>query len=276
MGRLIPLALALLVATGGAPPARSEAQRVRPTLFDAHIHYNAPDRASYPPERILAILDQAGIARALVSSTPDDGTLALYDAAPSRIVPILRPYRTAQDLADWWQDPTVIPYLEGRLRRGVHRGIGEFHLHGDQAKSPVVKRVAELAMRAGLVLHAHSDEPAILGLFRIEPRLRVIWAHAGLSSGPREVGALMDRYAALWADLSMRNADVAPGGVLDADWRALLIRHADRFLIGTDTWTTARWEALRGSVAEVRTYLSQLPGDVAEKIASKNAARLFP
>ena len=33
-----------------------------------------------PPERALALLDAAGITRALVSSTPDDGTLALYRA----------------------------------------------------------------------------------------------------------------------------------------------------------------------------------------------------
>jgi hypothetical protein len=64
--------------------------------------------------------------------------------------------------------------------------------------------------------------------------------------------------------------------VLDPAWRALLVRHADRFLVGTDTWTTSRWDALAGSIAEVRTYLSQLPPDVAGKIAFENAARLFP
>ena len=97
-----------------------------------------------------------------------------------------------------------------------------------------------------------------------------------MSSGPREVGALMDRYSTLWADLSIRNGDVAPGGVLDPEWRALLVRHADRFLVGTDTWTTSRWDALGDSIAEVRVYLSQLPPDVADKIALRNAQRLFP
>ena len=64
--------------------------------------------------------------------------------------------------------------------------------------------------------------------------------------------------------------------MIDPAWRALLIRHADRFLAGTDTWVTSRWEALPGSVEEVRAYLAQLPPDVAEKIAYKNAERLFP
>src|SRR5207247_1464087 len=102
------------------------------------------------------------------------------------------------------------------------------------------------------------------------------WAHAGMYSGPREVGALMDRYPTLWADLSIRNADVAPGGGLDPEWRALLVRHADRFLVGTDTWTTSRWDALADSIAQVRVYLSQLPPDVAGKIAFRNAQHLFP
>ena len=272
-------ALAICVGSLGPGPAGSQSRAPSSgsrAIFDAHIHYSAPDWTRYPPERILAILDQAGIKRALVSSTPDDGTLALYDKDPARIVPILRPYRNREDMGTWWHDPTVIPYLEERLRRRVHKGIGEFHLHGDEAKTLVIKQLTELASRAGLVLHAHSDEAAVVELFRLEPRLRIIWAHAGMSSGPRAIGALLDRHSTLWADLSIRNGDVAPGGVLDPEWRALLIRHADRFLVGTDTWTTSRWDALPGSIAEVRGYLGQLPADVAEKIAFRNAEHLFP
>jgi Amidohydrolase len=286
MRRLIPIGLLLALLVGGgavdtgpahpqSPPRGGSPGGLR-SIFDAHIHYSEPDWSSYPPERILAILDRAGITRALVSSTPDDGTLTLHGKDPRRIVPILRPYRTRDDMATWWNDAATIPYLEERLRRRVHRGIGEFHLHGEQARTPVIKRLTELAVREGLILHAHSDEAAVIGLFDVEPRLRIIWAHAGMSSGPREVGALMDRYATLWADLSIRNGDVAPGGVLDPGWRALLVRHADRFLVGTDTWTTSRWEALPGSIAEVRAYLGQLPPEIAAKIAFGNAQRLFP
>jgi predicted TIM-barrel fold metal-dependent hydrolase len=140
----------------------------------------------------------------------------------------------------------------------------------------VIKRITELAVRQNIYLHAHSDELAIIELFTIEPRLRVIWAHAGMTSGAQAVGALLDRYPALWVDLAIRNYDVAPGGTLDPGWRAVFLRHPDRFLAGTDTWMTARWEALPGSVTEVRGYLGQLPPDVAEKIAFRNAERLFP
>jgi hypothetical protein len=37
----------------------------------------------------VAILDRAGVRRDLVSSTPDDGALMLYDKVPQRIVPFL-------------------------------------------------------------------------------------------------------------------------------------------------------------------------------------------
>jgi len=268
------LALAAVLLAAAAGSAGGQATPL--PIFDTHIHYSAPDWSDYPEDRILGILANAGIRRALVSSTPDEGTIRLHRKDPARIVPILRPYRTRDDIGSWWQDPTVLAHIESRLALGVHKGIGEFHLFGGQTGTPVIRRVIELAIRDNLYLHAHSDEVAIAELFTIEPRLRVIWAHAGMSSGPQAVGALLDRYPTLWVDLAIRNGDVAPGGTIDPAWRALMIRHADRFLAGTDTWVTSRWEALPGSVADVRTYLSQLPPDVAEKIAYENAERLSP
>jgi hypothetical protein len=275
IARLLPV-VALALAVLGAEVTRAQAPEL--PIFDTHIHYSAPDWIEYPPERILGILQKAGIKRALVSSTPDDGTLTLHAKDPRRIVPILRPYRTRDDIGHWWQDPAVLAYVEERLQKhpGVHKGIGEFHLFGGQTGTFVVKRISEMAVRDNIYLHAHSDELAIIELFTIEPRLRIIWAHAGMSSGPQAVGAVLDRYPNLWVDLAIRNYDVAPGGTLDPGWRAVFLRHPDRFLAGTDTWMTARWEMLPASVAEVRGYLGQLPRDVAEKIAFRNAERLFP
>ena len=247
-----------------------------PSLADGHIHYSRPDWSVYTPDQIVAILDAAGIGRALVSSTPDDGTLKLYERDPKRIIPILRPYRTRDDMSTWWRDPSTIPYLEQRLAKGVHKGIGEFHIHGKNILTPVLKRITEIAVRRDLYLHAHSDDAAVIELFAIEPRSKIIWAHAGMSSGAPAVGALMDKHTSLWADLSYRYGDVAPGGTVDPAWRALLIRHADRFMLGSDTWTTSRWEQVVAMAAEARRFLQQLPPDVADKIASKNIERLFP
>ena len=81
-------------------------------IFDAHIHFSQPDWDVYTPERALSILARAGVRRAIVSSTPDDGTLKLYDRAPKGIVPFLRPYRTRGDMSTWTRDPAVAAYVE--------------------------------------------------------------------------------------------------------------------------------------------------------------------
>ena len=40
--------------------------------------------SSYSPDAILALFDKTGVRKAIVSSTPDDGTLRLYEKAPDR------------------------------------------------------------------------------------------------------------------------------------------------------------------------------------------------
>src|SRR5436309_14815073 len=111
-------------------------------LFDAHIHYSRPDWDAYPPERALALLARAGVRRAIVSSTPDDGTLKLYERAPTVVVPFLRPYRTREDMGSWPSHPGVQAYVEERLKRGIYRGIGEFHLGVADVGAPTVGRIA--------------------------------------------------------------------------------------------------------------------------------------
>ena len=49
----------------------------------------------------------------------------------------------------------------------------------------------------------------------------------------------------------------------------------DRFLLGTDTWTPSRWNDIVSTAATERAWLADLPADLAEKIAWKNAAALF-
>src|SRR6185503_14214771 len=42
-------------------------------IFDAHLHYSREAWAAYPPARVAALLDAAGVRSALVSSAPDEG-----------------------------------------------------------------------------------------------------------------------------------------------------------------------------------------------------------
>jgi hypothetical protein len=242
-------------------------------ITDAHLHYSRNAWGLYSPEAVLGILDGAGVRRAFVSSTPDDGTLQLYRLAPGRIVPVLRPYRVEGDIGRWHTDPTVVAYLEERLTQAVHRGIGEFHLQGAEARSPVVRQVMELAARHRLFVHCHCDAEAVEILVGLRDDVPVLWAHAGMSADAGTVGHLLDASVRLYVELALRS-DVAPGGRLDPAWGALFLRHPSRFMVGTDTWVPSRWTDLPGVQTATRAWLGQLPPDVAAGIASGNAERL--
>jgi hypothetical protein len=261
---------ALLLALAVPVPAAAQLP-----IFDAHVHYSRPDWDVYAPDRALAILTAAGVRRAIVSSTPDDGTVKLYEKAPQMIVPFLRPYRTRDDMGSWHSDPGVEAYVVERLKRGIYRGIGEFHLSASGAAAPTVKRFTELAADRDLFLQAHVDEVTIEKLLTLYPKTRFLWAHAGMSSAAATVGDLLARFPKLWVELALRT-DVAPGGKLDPEWRAVFVKYPDRFMVGTDTWITSRWEAMRGYHQDQQIWLAQLPRDVAEAIAWKNGERLFP
>jgi hypothetical protein len=243
-------------------------------IFDAHIHYSRSDWDAFPPETALNTLKKGGVMRAFVSSTPDDGTLRLYEKAPKFIVPVLRPYRTREDMGSWFRDPAVLAYLKERVAKGkgIYRGIGEFHMEPGDAASDVFRQVVALAAKERLFLHAHVDEVAIAEIAGLNRDVCVLWAHAGMSAEPEVIGRLLDQYPNLWAELALR-WDISHDG-LKPEWRSLFLRHVDRFLVGTDTWMQSQWEMLPGILDGYRLWLKELPGDIPEKIAYKNAERL--
>src|SRR3954466_5144189 len=73
-------------------------------VFDAHIHYSHDAWERVPPKEAIALLRKAGVKRALVSSSNDDGNQMLAAAAPDLIIPSLRPYRTRGDVSTWVRD----------------------------------------------------------------------------------------------------------------------------------------------------------------------------
>jgi len=250
-------------------------------LFDGHIHYSVGSPERYPPEEVIRILDAAGITHALLSSTPNDGTRMLYAKYPERFIPELRPYRNTRDFetwaverASWYRDPETVTFIEQELERGIYRGIGEFHADGDEAATPEMRAIAQLAERKGLWLHAHSDAAAVEHLFSHAPSLTIVWAHAGMSTPPAEIGRMLERYPRLFAELSYRY-EVATGGIVEPVWRDLFLRFPDRFIYGTDTWIPMRWETVIPLARAARDWLSDLPPEVAKNIAYRNAERLF-
>lgn len=266
----------LAFACGTAVIAGDETKTYSLPIFDGHIHYSHDVWDAISPEDAIRRLKAVGVKRAMVSSSSDEGTQRLYQADPTFVVPSLRPYRKRGTIETWMYDETVIPYLKQRLQKYRYAAIGELHIDGEQAYTPVMREIIRLAKKYQLVLHVHSDAHAIKFIFEQYPDARVLWAHAGFDYAVI-VGKLMDKYPGLMADLSFRGEIINEGRIMKA-WRILLTRHADRFLTGIDTYEPQRWLQIKNVMQWQRELLGLLPDDVARKIAydnSEHITRLF-
>ena len=242
-------------------------------LFDGHIHYNQDVWEAIGIDDAIARLRAAGIARALVSSTPTEGTERLFARDPTRIIPLLRPYRSPADRRTWFVDPALVPRLKRRLEDFPYRGIGEFHVFGADASTSVMGELIDLAVERGLFLHAHADADAIVRIVERAPELTVIWAHAGFDVPTGRIAEMLARHPRLMIELSYRD-DIAPLGALAEAWRRLFTEWPDGFLVGMDTHVCGLWAELRELADAARAWLAQLPPDVADRIAFGNAAGL--
>jgi hypothetical protein len=85
----------------------------------------------------------------------------------------------------------------------------------------------------------------------------------------------MTRYPRLVGELSYRPGLTCQGGRLCPEWRQLVLKYPRRFLIGSDTWVNGRWQAYDELMKGYRTWLGDLPPDVARGIAWDNGAAMF-
>ncbi|MFT2097488.1 amidohydrolase family protein [Marinomonas sp. 2405UD66-6] len=241
-------------------------------IIDTHIHYSHDAWTITPPKKAIGILRDAGLQKAFVSSSSDEGTQMLYAEAPDLIVPVLRPYRWRGETGTWFRDESVIPMLEELLAKNTYAGIGEFHIYGDNANLPVMRRVVELASEYQLFLHLHGDSDAVEHVFAQDPNAKILWAHSGFDD-PYTIADMLKRYPNLTADLAFRN-EHASNGKVESEWRELFLAFPDRIMVGTDTFSPERWYYIIDHADWSREWLADLPKDVAEKIAYKNALAL--
>jgi len=268
-------------------------------LFDAHLHYNdeacVHDTPSpgcpHPLADVLERMQRNGVRAVLANSRPNAGTLALAGAreqtraAGVTVVPFVRLYRNRADYSGWFADAAVAEMVQAELARGTpagaYRGLGEFHLYDSaNANGPVAKQLMALAEQKDLAILAHVDDVAIDLLMANTPskgkKLSLIWAHTGISGAPvARVDELFARYPRLMGELSYRPGLTCDGGQLCPEWRALLLKYPERFMIGSDTWVNQRWLYYDELMQGYRAWLGGLPVDVARRIAWNNGAQLF-
>ena len=100
------------------------------------------------------ILEKAAFGRALVSSTPDDGTITLDGRTPAhRADPAAGPHPRGH--GPLVAGPLGAPYVQERLRRRCTRASASSISRGADRTS-VIKRITEIALRESIYLHAHS------------------------------------------------------------------------------------------------------------------------
>jgi len=272
----ISILLSILLSTASPSLALAGDANYSGPVFDTHLHYSSTAWASYSPKEVLAKLDKSNVTRALVSSTPDDGTAMLSKLAPTRVIPGLRPYRTSAEKVGWYKKQELVTYAKTRLAPRRHRAFGEVILnYPDDLDTPQMAEYFDIAAEQNLVLHLHTSAQVVEALFIKRPQLKVLWAHAGFSEPAAVVLRMLDQYPNLWAELSYRADDIMGGSDLEPQWRELLMRHSERFTIGSDTWENGRWSNYQYLIDQHREWLGKLPTDVAEKIAHENARQLF-
>ena len=193
-----------------------------------------------PPKEAVAILRKAGLKRALVSSSGDDGTQRLRGrgAGADRAVAAPLPHRAARSAAGCATTASSPSSKSGCATRAMPRSASST----STAPMPSCRcRGAwwQLAKQHELVLHAHSDADAIERLFKQDPQARILWAHSGFER-PEKVAELLRKHKNLWCDLAFRS-EHGSGGKVPAEWRALFTEFPDRFMVGTDTFTPERW-----------------------------------
>jgi hypothetical protein len=251
-------------------------------IFDAHMHYNVEAFDYMPPEKVFALFQKENVTSVLANSRPNAGSWALMKFQREnpktnsvRIVPFVRVYRDRDDYGTWFQKPEVYAHIVEQLNGEPRaRGIGEFHLNGEQAAHAGVTKIMTLAKERNLWLHAHVDFPGLKIMLAQQRDAKIIWAHTGFNTPHGDVAQIMRDHPNVIGELSYRG-DVSNGQSLSAEWKQLFTQYPDRFLVGSDTWVNQRWEMYAETMAHYRNWLAQLPMDVAKKIAHENGERLF-
>jgi hypothetical protein len=259
-------------------------------LFDAHLHYNDEAQSPHPLPDVLGRMRRSGVKAIVANSRPNDGTQALASSPLTReagvaVIPFVRLYRNRADYDNWFRDETIYTMVQTELARGTaagpFRGLGEFHLYDSaNANGPVAKKLMALAEEKNLAVLAHVDDVAIDLLMANTPskgqKVRLVWAHTGIGGAPASrVDQLFAKYPLLMGELSYRPGLTCDGGKLCPEWRALLLKYPQRFMIGSDTWVNQRWQYYEELMKGYRAWLGDLPADAARRIAWENGASLF-
>ena len=134
----------------------------------------------------------------------------------------------------------------------------------------------QIAVDKDWVLSAHTDQKTIETMFRLQPTLKIIWAHCGFDVPADSMRRLMATYPGLYCEMSFYDKMFDSDLKLLPEWKTLMEDLSDRFMVGTDPYTEGRWAGLSEETGFIQAWLKQLSADAAAQIANGNISRLFP
>ena len=193
---------------------------------------------------------------------------------------------------------------EELFKAGKIKGFGEIHTSNNnssdfarnkrdiRAKSPVVEKMFEMANRyKGFVAihneHSQQATQDVLELSGAYPQTALILDHCVFGASTDEIRSILKATENVFCEISSNGATQSTpkaagmmrihggfGGIKD-DWLKLILEFPDRFMLGSDACCglTSKYsqiiDGLRNDV------LAKLPPDVMEKVAYRNAVRVF-
>lgn len=282
LSALVTLVLLAVLAVTGAARA---ADYTGPVI-DAHSH--VPSTTAF--DAYAAAMKRHNVVKVVLLGV---GGVQKDDAA--WIAAAARKYPDSVIVGQPVSDPTspqAASRLDAELAKSGARAVGEVHVRQVSRKidrspaDPAFVRLLEVAARhkAPVVIHQELDDKATAALgtaLRAVPAATIVLAHAG-SATPATLEPLLARHANLVIDLSGMHFQRTPAlaaetGPLDPAWKALIEKRSDRFLIGIDVWAPRLFEPamLDRLMTWTRRILGQLAPEAAERVAHRNAARLF-
>jgi hypothetical protein len=194
---------------------------------------------------------------------------------------------------------------------GVFTGIGEFSIHkefvspkiaggGASLTDPALDRLLDFAGQVGLIAILHNDMvrpftkeakveayfDQLTAVFARHPNATIIWAHIGVGRVVQPVkneaayiSEILDdpKYNNIYFDLSWDEVAkyVVATDQTAAALAAVINRHPDRFLFGTDVVAPRTPQAYFGVYEMYQPLWAKLTPDAREKVLKTNYLRLF-
>jgi len=284
MSRATALLAALLALLAAAPAGAAD---YAGPLIDAHSHLSSAGAVDAYVEAMKRHNVSRVVLLAVGGEQKDDPA---WLAAAAR----KHPDRVIAGLS--LPDPTgegAAARLDAAIEKSRARVVGEVHMRQVGRKTfdrdpsgAAFGQILAVCARHGVpvVIHYELTDAAAAALDRAlaaHRKATVILAHAG-EGPPARVDGLLTRNPNLFVDLSGMHFQRKPAlasetGPMDPTWKALIERMPERFLMGVDVWSPRLFAPamLDRLLIWTRRVLGELTPETAERVAHRNAARVF-